>query len=474
MSEISRALKSRAFIPAYFLGAALIHSWSQVTGAMYSNDSTYTLLNMLVPLVMALLWRRLSEERPQRVLIPAIAMLGALGTVLIVAGRFDGTAVLWTGVALRSATAAAFLVMWFAMLARLTLFQAAMNFACMQILALLLYGAIMAMPAETYTGLACAMPLLSGAFYYIAMQETSDRALESPDRGKPSVAADLRWRFLVAVFFIAFAYGLNQTHGDISCNIVSYGIAGALILASLVFFRRSVSLHVLLSIAVPLVVIGLFLSATLESSIPVLSTLSLDTGYALTTASFTLLLTDRSRRFGVPVIWSLGIMRAALIAGTEAGSVTMGLLENTPLNITHAVQIAFLTTAVALAVAALLWAQDRKPDDLAPMWSENEEADAEVPSEESAPQEAEAPRRDSEIIKQEILERCEKLSEEYQLSKREAEVLGYLALGWSAPRIESELVISTNTVKTHVRHIYSKLGIHSRDELKKLVGIEVM
>lgn len=471
MSELSKALKSKAFIPAYFLGAALVHTWSQATGAMYSNDSTYTALSILVPLVMALLWRRLSETKSQRRFVPAIAVLGAFGTVLIVAARFDGSALLYAGVALRSATAAAFLVMWFSLLSRLTLFQAAMNFACMQILSLILYGALLAMPAETYTGLACAMPLLSGAFYSMALERTAEPATETSAAG-PTVSKDLRWRFLVAAFFFAFAYGLNQNHGDVSYNIISYGISGALVLASLVFFRKTVSLHVLLSIAIPLIVTGLFLSATLEASIPILSTLSLDAGYALTTATFVLLLTDRSRRFAVPSVWSLGILRAILIAGTEAGSLSMGLLENTALNASHAVQIAFLTTAVALAVAALLWTQDRKPDDLSPLWSDEEERVADAPQD-GKPASTDS-RRDSEIIKQEILQRCAELSEEFQLSKREAEVLGYLALGWSAPRIENELVISTNTVKTHVRHIYSKLGIHSRDELKMLVGVEVM
>lgn len=66
-------------------------------------------------------------------------------------------------------------------------------------------------------------------------------------------------------------------------------------------------------------------------------------------------------------------------------------------------------------------------------------------------------------------ERCRDLAERAQLSKREAEILSYLAQGRSAPFIAEELFVSTNTVKTHVRHIYGKLGVHSKEELLDVV-----
>lgn len=44
-----------------------------------------------------------------------------------------------------------------------------------------------------------------------------------------------------------------------------------------------------------------------------------------------------------------------------------------------------------------------------------------------------------------------------------------LARGRSAPFIAQELVISPNTVKTHVKHIYAKLGAHSQQEIIDLV-----
>jgi LuxR family maltose regulon positive regulatory protein len=50
------------------------------------------------------------------------------------------------------------------------------------------------------------------------------------------------------------------------------------------------------------------------------------------------------------------------------------------------------------------------------------------------------------------------------LSEAELRVGRYLPGNLKAPEIASELLISTNTVRTHLRHIYAKLGAHTRGE----------
>ena len=53
---------------------------------------------------------------------------------------------------------------------------------------------------------------------------------------------------------------------------------------------------------------------------------------------------------------------------------------------------------------------------------------------------------------------------ESELSDRELEVLGCLARGRTTAQIASDLFISENTVKTHVRHILEKLEASNRAE----------
>ena len=51
-----------------------------------------------------------------------------------------------------------------------------------------------------------------------------------------------------------------------------------------------------------------------------------------------------------------------------------------------------------------------------------------------------------------------------RLSDAELRVVGYLPSNLTASEIASELVVSTNTVRTHMRHIYAKLDAHTRSE----------
>lgn len=64
---------------------------------------------------------------------------------------------------------------------------------------------------------------------------------------------------------------------------------------------------------------------------------------------------------------------------------------------------------------------------------------------------------------------CDQLASAHSLSGREREILGYLARGRSQPYIREELILSKNTVATHVKHIYQKLDVHSRQELLDLI-----
>jgi DNA-binding CsgD family transcriptional regulator len=59
---------------------------------------------------------------------------------------------------------------------------------------------------------------------------------------------------------------------------------------------------------------------------------------------------------------------------------------------------------------------------------------------------------------------CE-LGEKGGLTAREEEVLLFLAQGRSIPHISRRLQVAEGTVRTHVKHIYQKLDIHSKQEL---------
>jgi DNA-binding CsgD family transcriptional regulator len=64
---------------------------------------------------------------------------------------------------------------------------------------------------------------------------------------------------------------------------------------------------------------------------------------------------------------------------------------------------------------------------------------------------------------------CDAVISRFGLTPREGDVLRLLARGRTSPVIQEKLFLSHNTVKTHVRHIYAKLDIHSQQELIDIV-----
>jgi LuxR family maltose regulon positive regulatory protein len=53
------------------------------------------------------------------------------------------------------------------------------------------------------------------------------------------------------------------------------------------------------------------------------------------------------------------------------------------------------------------------------------------------------------------------------LSETELRVLRYLPTNLRGPEIASELFVSLNTIRAHLRNIYAKLGVHSRADAVK-------
>lgn len=64
------------------------------------------------------------------------------------------------------------------------------------------------------------------------------------------------------------------------------------------------------------------------------------------------------------------------------------------------------------------------------------------------------------------------LKGEYGLTSREMEILEFIIKGRSKRYIAETLIISENTVKAHAKSLYMKMGVHSRQQLLSLFGID--
>lgn len=164
---------------------------------------------------------------------------------------------------------------------------------------------------------------------------------------------------------------------------------------------------------------------------------------------------------------AMGVARVclvvALLAGYAAGVAGGGPSDEAEHTMRYLVII--VVVLYALCMALVFFSRDRKR-------RRAEEASA-TPGEAEAPTGPVAPADAGAAAVSEgetaLDARCAAVAHEGGLTDREAEILGYLARGRTKAYIADVLFVTENTVRSHVRNIYSKLGVHTRQELLDLL-----
>lgn len=82
-----------------------------------------------------------------------------------------------------------------------------------------------------------------------------------------------------------------------------------------------------------------------------------------------------------------------------------------------------------------------------------------------------APTPDPSGWKSDLDSRCAQLARAYDLTRREEDVLRLLMEGMTFVQVADELVVSLNTIKSHVRRIYAKLGVSGKQDLLEKVSV---
>lgn len=61
------------------------------------------------------------------------------------------------------------------------------------------------------------------------------------------------------------------------------------------------------------------------------------------------------------------------------------------------------------------------------------------------------------------------MQRKYGLSARETEIVELLARGDTATQIAKDLFVTESTVRTHIRRVYAKTGVHKKQELLNIM-----
>lgn len=192
--------------------------------------------------------------------------------------------------------------------------------------------------------------------------------------------------------------------------------------------------------------------------------------FGLTMLCLWILLCRVSFRSGMESVQVVGVGFGAACLGTTAGVGTGALLYNegmVPISLTLVMAV-----AVVLCVAASLFLL-RLNDVRALMEPEPGAVGEEAPASAADARGSLGLADDGAALApsalddyQATLQRlCGIMALDFGLSTREADVLELLVVGKDAKAIADELFISFNTVRSHIRRIYVKLDVHSRQEL---------
>lgn len=276
---------------------------------------------------------------------------------------------------------------------------------------------------------------------------------------KAWVSISVPWKIILLMGFFAFSYGIveaNAYRGYFGPHSSpgTFAVSGVVLLGVLVK-RDKFDFNTLCRIALPLTVVALFLISVLGFTDDYLSGFCVAGGYTAFSILIMVLCSNLCYRYGVSAVWLFGMERSLRLVFMflgrcvyEYGSViTVGSVRGT----TIASGIAIL--AVVMGTFFLL-----SQKELSSKWGASFLV---------------GPEGNGEAVrKQELADRCELLAKRFGLTSRETEVLILLAQRKTVGMIERELYIANGTAKAHVRHVYQKFDIHSREELFDLLGVD--
>lgn len=439
-----------------------------------------SLLQIAVPLLAVAAWGVLRPERPSRGLIWATGCVGTAATLAIAAVRpgdsgLDGLpAAVGAGatVALFAAYALFFLL-WTQMYVRLDVARAGAAIGGSYVLSSAGYFGLSPIGPEVCLGIAACLPLMSAGALVGCLDGNAGGTVPAHERYRNLKALFssrlFPWRIVVAICACSLAAGMSRAHTSTPEDLFAVGLAGTLCVAFILFpHLRAVGIYEACRLLFTAMTLCLLFGLVMGES--ALAHLLVGIAQTLSSIVLVLLLCDSSHRFGLPVLPVVGIARActsaAFLAGGMLSRATFGTFGDTGF-----VAAAVYGGAAAVIVVASLWWLAAGPADDGRDESAPEEKNTLSPKSTAQPPEGtqvgtgQIPQALESLIKA----RASTLGDTYGLSKRETEVLALLAWGKSTRRVEEELVLSPNTVKTHVKHIYAKLGIHSRAELDALL-----
>ena len=260
------------------------------------------------------------------------------------------------------------------------------------------------------------------------------------------------WKPVIVVAVYAFAYGLQWTGiGGVVSAHSSPGTAMCclMVAVAIIAFREHVDFGRLYGTWLPFFAATCLILSSFSGIGAWWRGVFSGFGYAAVEIFIMTMIGSISYRRGANAIWLFGIERSvravSIFVARYVGSMLLGDTER------------MVLTAVLVVAATFVVLDERNLDST---WGVSLVKDPRDGSDSSDPA----------AQKEALALACSQVAQRHGLTQREGEILLLLAQQKSAADIEQELLVANGTAKAHIRHVYQKLGIHSREELYEMVA----
>ena len=369
---------------------------------------------------------------------------------------------------------AAFTLIWFAFYARMAYPVLVVHLALAQGVSASLVT-LFSLPSLNWAvPTACLLfPILSLVCYHKSLNWLENHSLPEGEQ-----VVGTGWSFpirpVVVIGLFAFVNSSVRSNMEADRGYAAFGVAAAMLLfaAAALFLSRRFDATAACHIAFPLMVFGPLCIIVGEVSAPAiispLSTLgaiSTNAGSAVFLYYVYVLLCAMSYRYGINPLWLFGFSLAADNIGKfvskllEAGNVY--LIDDTFTNCLIVLLVVILY-AFFHADTSPLKAWGMSHDEM------HRDPDSEKHIDGTDQQGIEAAGLIASTDN--LVDACARAARAYGLTRREEEILFGLAQDLGAGPIATRLCLAESTVKTFIKHIYAKMGIHSRTEVAQSVG----
>lgn len=306
----------------------------------------------------------------------------------------------------------------------------------------LIYMVFIFLPIQVAQGALIAFPFASALLLSCALSRSGSVPIRAPRKKNHGW-----WELALLSVAIGISLGLMRglanpvATGGMAEDGIAYasglGISGILLFVTIIFFRHDNQFGLVYRVTFPLIAAAFFLLPVFSDN-PAIALMVHTIGFSYFHTFLWVLCADFSQRTSFTPLQvfsgSLFAAQSGQIIGTFIGNKVGPATELSGVGvslISLAVVYLFLMVFVSLLV--------RK--------------------------EKEKPQRVLDTLDEEVEFYCHKIAEQKCLTPREQEILMMLARHQSRASICEKLAISQDTLKVHIRHIYTKLDIHSKQEL---------